>query len=306
MKHYLCHAIALLLLLGYSQASTVPPFVELKEEVGGIVSAVFSPDGTKVATISAGTAVRIWDAVSGKELHVLEHRFSVSSAVFSPDGRKVVTVAIDGTARIWNLEEAAGENCLEEKWLPLFDGESLEGWSIPVYGGDGEVDVLGGNIVIGRGLMMTGIRYEREFPRINYEIRYEARRTQGFDFFAACTFPVKEGYTTFINGGWGGWLTGLSNVDGVDASENPTTTSFQFRDNVWYRFRIRVAEEMIQVWITPRNREGHWEEEEFLFELALEGKRMTTRFEVDKYKPLGFTTWATEGQLRNIEYRMLE
>jgi hypothetical protein len=194
----------------------------------------------------------------------------------------------------------------EENWTSLFDGESLEGWSLPVYGGDGNVDVREGNLVIGRGLMMTGIRFEREFPRVNYEIRYEARRTQGFDFFAACTFPVKESYVTFINGGWGGGLTGLSNVDGFDASQNQTGTYVTYRDNTWHRFRIRVTEDMIQVWLTPKDREGNWEDERSVIKLELEGRTVSTRFEVERYKPLGFTTWATEGQLRNIEYRLLE
>jgi len=27
---------------------------------------------------------------------------------------------------------------------------------------------------------------------------------------------------------------------------------------------------------------------------------------VERYKPLGFGTWSTEGQLRKIEYRMIE
>ena len=193
-----------------------------------------------------------------------------------------------------------------ENWIPLFDGESLEGWSMPVFGGDGEVEVRGGNLVIGRGAMMTGIRYEREFPTINYEIRYEARRTQGFDFFAACTFPVGESFCTFINGGWGGGLTGLSSINGFDASENETARFYDYRDNIWHRFHIQVMDDMIQVWITAQDREGNWGEEESVIRLATEGKELSTRFEADLYKPLGFTTWSSEGQLRNIEYRLIE
>ena len=173
-------------------------------------------------------------------------------------------------------------------------------------GGDGEVDVRGGNLVIGRGTTMTGIRSLKEFPKVNYEIRYEARRTQGYDFFAACTFPIKESFCTFINGGWGGGLTGLSNVNGYDASENPTTAYFEYRDNTWHRFRIRVTDDRIQVWIAAQDREGNWGEEESVIEIETEDREFSTRFEVERYKPLGFTAWNTEGQLRNIEYRMIE
>ena len=192
-----------------------------------------------------------------------------------------------------------------KNWRSLFDGESLEGWFVPVYGGDGIVKVDEGNLVIGRGALMTGIRYEKEFPRVNYEIRYEARRTRGFDFFGACTFPVKDGYVTFINGGWGGGLIGLSNIDDRSAADNETGMHFGFRNNIWHRFRIRVTDEMVQVWITRQDREGNWEEEQSVIELALADKTLSTRLEVDLFKPLGFTTWSTEGELRNIEYRLL-
>jgi len=211
------------------------------------------------------------------------------------------TVSITEATEAETIETEATEN-----WVSLFDGESLEGWSLPVFGGDGEVEVRGGNLIIGRGHMMTGIRYEREFPTMNYEIRYEARRTQGFDFFAACTFPVGESFVTFINGGWGGGLTGLSSIDGHDASENKTGRFFDYRDNIWHRFRIRVMDDSIQVWLTVQDREGNWGEEKSIIELATEGRELSTRYEADLYKPLGFTTWFSEGQLRNIEYRLIE
>ena len=193
-----------------------------------------------------------------------------------------------------------------ENWQPLFDGESTAGWSIPSFGGDGDVDVRSGVLVIGRGELTTGIRYEKEFPKVNYEIRYEARRTQGYDFFAACTFPVKEAFCTFINGGWGGGLTGLSSIDGVNASENETASYYQYRDNIWHRFRIRVTDDVIQVWVTPQDRDGNWGEEKSVIRLETEGKQLSTRSEVGRLQPLGFATWNTEGQLRRIEYRTLE
>ena len=196
---------------------------------------------------------------------------------------------------------------ISETWQPLFDGdETMAGWMVPVYGGDGEVEVREGNIVIGRGEMMTGIRYEKEFPTINYEIQYEARRTQGYDFFAACTFPVKESYCTFINGGWGGGTVGLSSINGYDESENTTSSYFSFKGNAWYRFRIRVTEEMIQVGITAQDKDGNWETEKSVVELVLEDRKLSTRYEMGKYKPLGFCTWHTEGQIRNIKYKKIE
>ena len=203
-------------------------------------------------------------------------------------------------------KEKTVQNESQKHWISLFDGKTMADWTVPVYGGDGNVEVQDGNIVIGRGEMMTGIRYEKDFPKINYEIRYEVRRTNGYDFFGACTFPIKESFCTLINGGWGGGLTGLSSVDGYDASENSTSTHHDYLDNTWYRFRIRVTDTNIQVWITSQDKEENWGTEQSVIELEMEGRNFSTRFEVDKYKPLGFCTWTTEGQLRNIEYRKIE
>ena len=43
----------------------------------------------------------VWDAASGKELHVLSvHPGIVFSASFSPNGARIVTSSTDGTARV--------------------------------------------------------------------------------------------------------------------------------------------------------------------------------------------------------------
>jgi hypothetical protein len=100
-------------------------------------------------------------------------------------------------------------------------------------------------------------------------------------------------------------VIGLSSVNGYDASENVTTSYFSFKENIWYRFRIKVSDDKIQVWITPQDKEGNWETEKSVVELELAERTLSTRSEVNRYKPLGFCTWSTEGQLRNITYRKL-
>jgi WD40 repeat protein len=74
-----------------------------------IASAKFSPDESRVLTISAsstdGTA-RLWDAGSGKASWILgSGTHKIYSAVFSPNGRLVLTTSFeDGTARLWDAE----------------------------------------------------------------------------------------------------------------------------------------------------------------------------------------------------------
>jgi len=67
-----------------------------------VLDAVWSPDGTRVATASQDDTARLWDARTGEELVALKHRSDVNSVAFSPDGRLVVTASQDKTARVWD------------------------------------------------------------------------------------------------------------------------------------------------------------------------------------------------------------
>ena len=86
--------------------------------------------------------------------------------------------------------------------------------------------------------------------RIEYEVTLETRRIDGFDFFCGMTFPVEKSHCSLVLGGWGGSLTGLSSLDGFDASENETTGSMAFKEGKWYKIRLRVTPEKIEAWWT--------------------------------------------------------
>jgi WD40 repeat protein len=67
-----------------------------------VMSAAFSPDGTRVITASCDRTARVWDAATGQPAtSPLEHQDMVMSAAFSPDGTRVVTASLDRTARVW-------------------------------------------------------------------------------------------------------------------------------------------------------------------------------------------------------------
>ena len=65
-------------------------------------SAVFSPDGKQILTATADGTVRIWDAVSDKQLLSIPGFGPLNDAAFSPDGKSIVTASNDGIARILN------------------------------------------------------------------------------------------------------------------------------------------------------------------------------------------------------------
>ena len=134
--------------------------------------------------------------------------------------------------------------------LVLFDGKSLDGWKKTDFVNSGEVKVEDGAIVMSVGGEMTGITSTRkDLLKLDYELSYEARRLSGEDFFAAATFPVGESFLTLVNGGWGGHITGLSSLDGMDASQNETGRSVKFENKTWYRFRVHVTGKKIRCWV---------------------------------------------------------
>ena len=180
--------------------------------------------------------------------------------------------------------------------LVLFDGKSLDGWKKPPFRNAGEVKVEDGTIVLAAGRTMTGITStRRDLPTTDYELTYEALRREGNDFFAAATFPVGKSFITLVNGGWGGTVTGLSSLNGADASENETTRGFRYRDKTWYRFRVRVTDRFIRCWI----------DDEEVAAVDYQGIQVGTRIETRANQPLGFATWETTGVLRKIEVRKL-
>lgn len=183
------------------------------------------------------------------------------------------------------------------EWVSLFDGKSIDGWTATKFGGEGDVTIEDGQIVMGQGNDMTGVTTTRgDIPTSNYEIRFEAARLLGNDFFAGLTFPVKKDPCSLILGGWGGGVCGLSSIDGFDASENSSSTFKEFERKRWYSIVLRVTDGSITAWIDG----------EKLLEQELDGRRISIRAEVELSRPLGFSTWRTTGALRKIEMRRID
>ncbi len=181
------------------------------------------------------------------------------------------------------------------QWKDLFDGKTLTGWKATDFGGQGEVRVQDGAIVMEMGTM-TGITWTGDdLPRNNYELTLEGRRTDGIDFFCTTTFPVGDEPCSLVTGGWGGTVVGLSNVDYYDASENSTATFYNFEDKRWYKIRIRVTDAKIQAWI----------DDEQVVDQERKDHQFGIRVEVELCRPLGICTWETAGEVRNIRIRRL-
>jgi hypothetical protein len=188
---------------------------------------------------------------------------------------------------------------LEPGTVRLFNGRDLAGWTVldeGFFDKGGTVHAAGGAVHLEAGHDQTGIAWAGEFPTTNYEVELEAMRAGGGDFFCGMTFPVASSHCTWIVGGFGGKVVGLSNVDTYIAAENGTTRFMTFESNRWYRLRLRVTDERIEAFIDgerviDQERGGH------TFDIWLE---------VEPCRPFGIATWRTSGVLRNIVLRRLD
>lgn len=194
------------------------------------------------------------------------------------------------------LRELLGAPAISTSSLSLFDGKTLKGWKSTDFAGHGEVTVENGTIVLDAGNDLTGVNYVGELPRMNYEVELEAMKVLGDDFFCGLTFPVADACCTFVVGGWGGGVVGISSLDGNDASENETTQAMRFAKGRWYRIRVRVMPDRLQAWI----------DDDQAVNVETAGKRISMRAgEIEESQPFGIASYRTRAALRNIKLRRL-
>ncbi len=186
-----------------------------------------------------------------------------------------------------------------EKWIPLFDGKTLNGWKKTNFGTEADVVVEDKTMIIEMGSPLTGVTITQKafkpLPKINYEMKLKAKRHVGGDFFVALTFPVNEDYCSLVLGGWGGSVTGLSCLDGYDASENETTDYYQFKNGTWYDIRLVVTKDKIEAWL----------DKDRIVKVDISDKKLSTRIEVELSHPIGLATFQTTAHIRDFKMRPL-
>jgi len=186
--------------------------------------------------------------------------------------------------------------------LELFPLEGLDGWRQldDLIGGGGPVAMESGVLTLGAGNPVNAIVLEASrfpIPDAAYEIEVEAMRVEGRDIFCGLTFPVpgRDACVTLVAGGWGGATTGISSIDGRDASANETMSVQRYENGRWYAIRVRAEPDYLQVWIDGRT----------VAAINIRGRQVGLRVgEVEQCQPLGFLTWETTARLRDLRVRL--
>jgi hypothetical protein len=183
-----------------------------------------------------------------------------------------------------------------QRWS-LLDAALLPHWVAAEIEGAGKAQISAGEIVLPSGGPMTAVRFDAwesmKLPVTDYAIEFEAMRVEGQDFFGAVTFPVRSLKTcaTLVNGGWGGGLVGISNIDEQSANENATRSEHRFVNGQWYRFRIEVRDEEIKCWLDGR----------LIINASIKARTISLRAgDIEKTAPFGVATYGTTGKVRAL------
>ena len=214
----------------------------------------------------------------------------------------ICTTLVTAIACSGKRQPAASGNVQSTEWLELFDGKSLAGWQrLDFDNSGGSIEVSGGSILFSRGNPLTAmVVADRTFmpPAEEYEIILQARKVDGRDFFCALTFPVpeKSACCTFVAGGWGGGVTGLSNVGNLDANRNTTRSVLRYEPGKWYDLRIEIRRGRIRCWVDER----------IVVNTLIADQIISMRpGAIGQCQPLGIASFATTAEFRSLRLRAL-
>jgi RNA polymerase sigma factor (sigma-70 family) len=104
------------------------------DEMTGIASVAFSPDGKLVLAGCLDHVLRVFELSTGKERKLEGHTKQIHGAVFTPDGKRILSASYDHTVRLWEVEDG--------KEVCRFFGHTNWAWGVAVSP-DGKLGLSG-------------------------------------------------------------------------------------------------------------------------------------------------------------------
>ncbi len=110
------------------------------------ILATFSPDGTRLATISKDNTIQLWETGNKKRfLYTLDDgdNRNIMYTAFSPDGTRLISASYDNTARLWDTknEELLHKFTGRHKREVIYAASSLDGTRLVMASSDNTVQL---------------------------------------------------------------------------------------------------------------------------------------------------------------------
>lgn len=176
---------------------------------------------------------------------------------------------------------------------------NMDQWQTINFGGEGDVYFKESALNLDYGNPLTGVTYKGDLAALlgeemdNYAITLQTQRVEGVDMFLGVTFPVgKEGHVSLVLGGWAGAITGISNLDGLNASENDTTQYHNMPEGQWFKVKIMVTPEKIQCWL---------DDKQLVDVKRADYEKYDTHGAVVDTKPFGMFSYSTWGRVKEMK-----
>jgi WD40 repeat protein len=128
----------IVVLLGLYRADASEPATSgrlvtvLKGHTEAVYAIAFTPDGKQVLTGSFDKTIKLWDAVTGKEIKTFGgaagHQDLVLGVAISPDGHRFASVSSDKTAKVWELPHQRPSH----KFLGIFEIKNTAKDAVPI------------------------------------------------------------------------------------------------------------------------------------------------------------------------------
>ncbi|MCY1080044.1 WD40 repeat domain-containing serine/threonine protein kinase [Archangium lansingense] len=93
----------------------------LRGHAADALDLAFSPDGTRLASVSYDGTVRLWDVEKNKHRVLQGHTGAVTGVEFLPDGRSLISIGEDGAVRSWPDELPWAQQSLRT-WMATVKG----------------------------------------------------------------------------------------------------------------------------------------------------------------------------------------